>query len=297
MTTELSVLNRGKAISQDDTIRTLLKRSRRFGRAVPIRRALIQDIEPGPVQVTKPGPLAKLLRSPAQLDLLLLIYAVTAGGDWGVTERSETWGRAAGISFATNGSAAAAVSRHLKKLKELKLISTAPAGRMVRITKLLEDGSGEPYTKPSGNETGSRKDIYIKVPFEYWEENYYRTLSMPAKAMLLIAMSLRGRSVVLRQNKEFASWYGISPATVSRGIAELKDQGLLYEYLSEPYLTGDTALGHAIRTRYALSAPFDINVKKAERAAAEAVWTPEGVLATALRYEPRFPAARGADPR
>ncbi|MFB8314668.1 hypothetical protein ACFC5T_40120 [Streptomyces sp. NPDC055961] len=297
MTTELSVLNRDKPVSQDDTIRMLLERSKRSARAVPIRRAFIQDIEPGPGQVTKPGPFAKLLRSPAQLDLFLLIHAVTARADWGVTERSETWGRAAGISFGTDGSASAAVSRHLNKLKVLKLISTAPDGRKTRITKQLEDGSGDPYTKPSGNETGSRKDIYIKLPFEYWERNYYRTLSMPAKAMLLIVMSLRDRSVVLRQNKEFASWYGISTATVSRGMAELKDQGLLYEYLSEAYLTGDTPLGRDTRTRYALSAPFDINVKKAVRDAAEAMWTPEGVLATALRYKPSLDSFRGAVPR
>nr|WP_199885614.1 hypothetical protein [Streptomyces sp. CB00455] len=183
MNTELTVLQQDKAVGQDDTIRMLLGESKRYSRAVPIRRAFIQDADPGPRLVTRPGPFPKLLRSPGRLDLLLLIHCVAAHAEWGVTRRSETWGRAAGISFATDGTASAAVSRHLAKLKDLKLISTAPDGRMTRITKLLEDGSGNPYTRPSGNAEGSRKDIYFKVPFAYWEQGYYRSLDMPAKAI------------------------------------------------------------------------------------------------------------------
>ncbi|MFD7628989.1 hypothetical protein ACFV7Q_23650 [Streptomyces sp. NPDC059851] len=48
MNTELTVLQRDKAVSQDDTIRMLLGESKRYSRAVPIRRAFIQDADPGP---------------------------------------------------------------------------------------------------------------------------------------------------------------------------------------------------------------------------------------------------------
>ncbi|UNM13108.1 hypothetical protein J4032_17850 [Streptomyces formicae] len=233
MNTELTVLKRDMAVSQDDTIRMLLEQSKRTGRAVLIRRAFVQDADPGLRLVTRPGPFSKMLRSNERLDLFLLIHCVTARADWGVTHRSETWGRAAGISFATNGTASAAVSRHLHKLKELKLISTEPYGRMVKITKLLEDGSGDPYTLPSGDKEGSRKSTYFKVPFAYWEQHYYRKLSMPAKAMLLILMSQRSPSFALHKAREYALWYGVSPSTVGRGIEELKKKRLLYEFLSE----------------------------------------------------------------
>ncbi|MFI1466205.1 helix-turn-helix domain-containing protein [Streptomyces wuyuanensis] len=278
---ELSVMDRDIPVSQDDTISMLLKDSKRHGRAVPIRRAFVQDTEPGPVLRQKPGPLPKLLRSPAAFDLYLLIHAITAGGDFGVTQRYETWGRATGISFATNGSASAAVSRQLAKLKQLKLISTTADGRKTRITKRLEDGSEDPYTVPSG---GSRKDIYFKLPFEYWEQGLHNALSMPAKGMLLIAMSLRKRAFALPQNKDFAKWYGISPATVSRGIADLKKTGLLLEYMTEAFLTGESPTGRAERTLYVLKPPYNINIKKTDREAEERALTPEGILATALSH-------------
>ncbi|RPK32105.1 hypothetical protein EES40_36835 [Streptomyces sp. ADI93-02] len=292
--TELTVLKRDMAVSQDDTIRMLLEQSKRTGRAVLIRRAFVQDADPGLRLVTRPGPFAKMLRSNERLDLFLLIHCVTARADWGVAHRSETWGRAAGISFATNGTASAAVSRHLHKLKELKLISTEPYGRMTKITKLLEDGSGDPYTLPSGDKEGSRKSTYFKVPFAYWEQRYYRSLSMPAKAMLLILMSQRSPSFVLHKAREYALWYGVSPSTVGRGIEELKKRRLLYEFLSEQQLDGFSVLGQSTHVRWALAAPFDLNVNKTEREAAEAAWTPEGVARTALRIGARIPALSGA---
>ncbi|WP_052425217.1 hypothetical protein [Streptomyces fulvoviolaceus] len=294
MKTELTVLKRDKAVSQDDTIRMLLNESKRSGRAVPIRRAFVQDAAPGPRLVTQPGPLRHLLRSPERLELFLLVHCVASRDNWGVTRRSETWGRAAGISFATDGTASAAVSRHLAKLKKLKLITTAPDGRMTRITKLLEDGSGDPYTLPSGNEEGSRKDIYFKVPFAYWEQDYYKSLTMPAKAMLFIFMSQRSRSFVLHKEKQFASWYGISPATVGRGITELKAKGLLYEFLTEQYLDGSSIFGQSTGVRWALAAPFGLNINKKDREAAFAAWTPSGVASTALRIASRVPVLSGA---
>ncbi len=287
---ELTVLQRQKPVGQDDTIRMLLDQSKRSGRAVPIRRAFVQDAEPGLRLVTRPGPFPKLLRSPERLELFLLIHCVTASADWGVTARSETWGRATGISFATNGTASAAVSRHLARLKDLKLISTAPDGRMTRITKLLEDGSGAPYSLPSGSDQGTRKDTYFRVPFAYWEQHYYKTLSMPAKAMLFIFLAMRSPfSIIMRKDREFADWYGVSPSTVNRGIAELKDKGLLYEFVSEQFLDGASVFGQNTRVRWALAAPFDLNVNKKDREAAEAAWTPEGAASTALRIGPGVP--------
>ncbi|MFJ3833806.1 hypothetical protein ACIPWI_38580 [Streptomyces sp. NPDC090046] len=292
MTTELTVLKRHSPVTRDDAIRMLLQQSRRAGRAVPIRRAFVQGAGSGPRIVTEPGPLHRLLRSGERLELLLLVHCVASGGDWGVTARSETWARAAGISFATDGTASAAVSRHLAGLRELGLVGTASDGRMTRIFKLLEDGSGTPYTAPSGKADRSRKDVYFKVPFEYWEQRFYESLSVPAKAMLLIFMSLRSRSFALRQDKKFASWYGISPSTAGRGIRELEEKELIYPFLSEQHLDGFAVLGQSTRERWALAAPFDLN--KTDREAAETVWTVEDVARTAARFAASLPAPPAA---
>ncbi|WP_406087746.1 hypothetical protein [Streptomyces virginiae] len=160
---------------------------------------------------------------------------------------------------------------------------------MTRIFKLLEDGSGDPYTAPSGSPDGSRKDVYFKVPFEYWEQHFHESLPVLAKAMLLILMSLRSRLFVRRQDKVFASWYGISPSTVGRGIRELEEKEPIYPFLSEQHLDGFAVLGQNTRERWALAAPFDLNINKTDREAAEASWTVEGVARTAARFSAGLP--------
>lgn len=130
-----------RPMTQDQTIEWLLARSQRRNRTVPLRRSFVQiAVEDGPRSASVPGPLADLMRNEPALDLLLLVHAVTTGGDFGVTERSETWARATGVSFATDGSASAPVSRLWHKLERLNLITRSQDGRKTRVTKLREDG-------------------------------------------------------------------------------------------------------------------------------------------------------------
>lgn len=168
---------------------------------------------------------------------------------------------------------------------------------MTRITKLLKDGSGALYSLPSGSDQGTRKDTYFRVPFAYWEQHYYKSLSMPAKAMLFIFMAMRNpSSIVMRKDREFAAWYGVSPSTVSRGIAELKAKDLLYEFVSEQFLDGSSVFGQSTRVRWALAAPFDLNINKKDRETAETAWTRQGAAATALRIAPTVPVLAAALP-
>lgn len=186
-------------------------------------------------------------------------------------------------------------------MRELDLVDTAPDGRMTRIFKLFEDGSGDPYTAPPGKAEGSRRDVYFRVPFAYWEQGFHESLSVLAKVMLLICMSMRSRSFVLRQDKKFTSWYGISPSTAGRGIRELQEKELVYPVLCEQHLDGFAVLGQSTRERWALAAPFDLNVNKTGREAAESLWTVEGVARTAARFAAVLPAppaaAQAARPR
>ncbi|MER6292386.1 hypothetical protein [Streptomyces althioticus] len=250
-------------LTQAETIEWLLKRSRRTNRTVPIRRAFVQDTEDGPILRQKPGPLCQLVRHERALDLLLLVYAVTSGGDFSVTERAETWGRASGLSFATDGSASATVSRQWRKLDDLRLIQRSSEGRFLRVTKLLEDGTGAPYTRPTGSET-TRKDVYFQLPFRYWEDGFHDRLKMPAKVVMLVGMSLRKAKFSIVP-EAYERWYGISKATLRRGVDQLLKAQMLDEVDEEHFITGETPTGRGTRTLYAFRQPYNLNVNKTDR--------------------------------
>ncbi|MFE7243762.1 hypothetical protein [Streptomyces sp. NPDC057580] len=46
--------------------------------------------------------------------------------------------------------------------------------------------------------------------------------------------------------------------------------------------------------RWALAAPFDLNINKTDREAAAAAWTPAGAASTALRIASGVPVLSGA---
>ncbi|MFF4653708.1 hypothetical protein [Streptomyces sp. NPDC001380] len=242
-----SVPAQGK-LSQPQTIKLILDRSQRPTRTVPIRRTFLQQgASTGP---KTPGPLHELVRRSQKraFDLYILVSAVTSGGDFSVTEWSTTWARSVGIFDETSGTAA--VSRAWKVLEELNLISRkrGKGGKTV-ITKLNEDGSGSPYSPPAGGEP------YFQLPFDYWDNNWHNTLSLPGKAMLLVASSQRKTDFTLPQER-MPKWYGISPDTAGKGIRELINNNILVHTGDEWYDTLSTRSGRASRPLYALWPPF-----------------------------------------
>ncbi|MGV9563888.1 hypothetical protein [Streptomyces sp. NPDC003480] len=238
-------------LGQPETIKLILERSQRPTRTVPIRRAFLQR-EVSKSGSKSPGALAELVRRSAKrpLDLYLLLSAVTSGGDFSVTEWSTTWARSVAIFDEKAGTAA--VSRAWKVLKELGLISRARGeGGKSNITKMHEDGSGRPYTSP-GEGIG---DPYFQLPYEYWDKNWHNTLSVPGKAMLLIASSQRKLKFTLPQER-MPEWYGVSADTAGKGIRELMKHGILVQVGDEWYDTLKTRSGRGSRPVYGLWPPF-----------------------------------------
>ncbi|MFE7540826.1 hypothetical protein [Streptomyces platensis] len=237
-------------LGQPETIKLILDRSQRPNRTVPIRRALLQrEARDG---TKSPGALAALVRRSAKrpLDLYLLLSAVTSGGDFSVTEWSTTWARSVGIFDETAGTAA--VSRAWKVLKELQLITRARGeGGKSTLTKLHEDGSGRPYTTP-GEGLG---DPYLQLPYEYWDRGWHNVLSLPGKAMLLIASNERKLRFTLPQER-MPGWFGISADSAGKGIRELSEHDILVQLDDEWYDTLKTRSGRASRPVYGLRPPF-----------------------------------------
>jgi hypothetical protein len=200
-----------------DTIEAFLLRSKRKG-SVGIRQSFLQSGR-GPLA----GSAAVLAwfvrrRDEMALDLYLLLILRGRGARYGghfVGVQSGTWTRALGRDGA---SASQMLSRALRRLEEHRLVKRSKTRKGVRIELLKEDGSGAAYSPPGPN------DFYFRLPFEYWLADHYVSLSLPGKAMLLIALGEQPEfELPVAQAPKF---YGLSPETAARGFDELVRVGL-----------------------------------------------------------------------
>ncbi|MFJ3969003.1 hypothetical protein ACIPYR_12670 [Streptomyces parvus] len=261
----------GRVMTQEESIEYLLGRSQRHGDVFPIRREFIRSRTEGLYgePTTGPGPLSKLLRAPHAFELLLLVHSVTTGGDFGVTERSQLWARAAGLYLPADRNASVVVSRQWQHLEKLGLIERRQHGRFKRIVKRRECGLvGEvsvPYTAP----TGARGDVYFRVPFAYWREGWHQKLGMPGKAVLLAAMSRRRETFTLPQDTRGAGALGLGRHTMTRGIDDLLSHKLLVKADTDEMIDARTMRGYAWVHTYQLAQPFNINLSKSESARLE----------------------------
>lgn len=256
-----------RVMTQEESIEYLLGRSKRKDDTFPIRREFLQARVEGLLgePTTGPGPLSKLLRAPHALELLLLVYAVTTGGDFGVTERSQLWARAAGIYMLPDRNASVAVSRQWQHLEKLGLIKRRQHGRFKRIIKRHECGLGGgrlsvAYSTP----TGVKGDVYFRVPFAYWREGWHQKLDIPGKAVLLAAMSRRRETFTLPQDTRGARALGLSRHTVTRGIDELLSHELLVKTGTDEVVNARTKRGYESVHTYQLAKPFNINLSNSE---------------------------------
>jgi hypothetical protein len=201
-----------------DTIEAFLFRSKRR-RTVGIRRSFLQL---GRGARAGAAVLAWFVRRRDELalDLYLMLILRGRGARYGghfVDVQSGTWTRALGREGA---SASQSLSRALSRLEAHHLLKRVKTRKGVRIELLKEDGSGAAYTPPAGGPN----DPYFQLPLDYWLADHYMQLSMPAKAILLIALGEQAEfELPVAQAPTF---YGISPETASRGFDELVRAGL-----------------------------------------------------------------------
>jgi hypothetical protein len=215
---------------------------------VPIRRSFVQ----APGRGGGPGPLAAFVRQRRgrTLDLYLLLHAVASAPPYDARFPSAVWARALGLG--TGGGTDSAVSKSWAWLESQKLIASRRRGRLREVTLLQEDGSGQPYRHP-GEHGSEARGHYFKLPHAYWEGNFPNRMSLPGRAVLLIALSLRDDFVL--PTERGARWYGLSRDTVRKGLRELRLLGLLdMKEITRPAPL--SALGYTQERHYTLRAPF-----------------------------------------
>jgi hypothetical protein len=206
------------AISRHETLVDLLAQSKRD--FVPIRVTFVQQ---GKGKETKAGPLASFVarHDERALDAYLFVHAVASARPWSCDYPMSMWVRALGLGeSAERASAHAAASKIMRRLVDRHLITRDRVGRTSSITLLDEDGRGGRYTHPA-----ETQEPYLQLSHRYWHDRHYETLSLPAKAILLIALSLRQGFPLPYERGP--SWYGISADSTERGLRDLERAGLL----------------------------------------------------------------------
>jgi hypothetical protein len=244
------------------TIERLLDRSGRD--TVPLDRRFVQQRVDN--NRPAPGPLATFVRRSREsaLEQYLVLHATASNNDEGqydVRLPAATWGRVIGAYFdpetgVVDDAGLHAVSRNWSFLKKLKLVETQRISRRTRAWLLADDGTGDPYQHPGENAQGKKLADgtgYIQLPYAYWRDRWHEKLSLRAKAMLLIAMTL-GDGFPLPA-AQLPGWYGISESTCERGLGELHEAGLLHrERHRRPEV--DSPVGFADVYHYELRPPF-----------------------------------------
>lgn len=233
-------------LSQQDTLADLLTQTKRL--FTPIRKTFVQQ---GRGASTKPGPMRTFLSSHDDrgFDLYLLVHAMASAYPWNCDYPAATWVRALGLAEAAEPSSArGAVSKITRRLVDRNLIARTRTGRTASLVLLREDASGEPYQHPSDN-----REAYLKLPHAYWLLGHHADLTLPAKAMLLVAHHQRDGFYLPAEKAE--PWYGISGDSAGRGLRELRDRGLI-TFRQEWIKNQRSDTGWIEQRHYTLTGPY-----------------------------------------
>lgn len=223
---------------------------------MPIRKTFLQI---GRGKKTKPGPMAGFVSSHDQrgLDAYLFVHALASSSPWNCDYPAGMWVRALGLADnAEPASARSAVSKVMKRLEDRQLIERKRVGRTSSIILLKEDGCGDAYEHPH---VAQQNETWLQLPHAYWSDKYHQSLSLPGKALLLVALSLRDGFVLPYDRAP--EWYGISADSAERGLRELTKAGVL-EYEQRWVKNHRSDTGWIEQRHYTLIGPFSGAARK-----------------------------------
>jgi hypothetical protein len=228
--------------ARGEYLRQVLGGTRRT--AVPIREAFLQIRGKRP----EPGVLSDFVKDQSEhaLDLYLLILAATPAPPYRLFLNTDFWATLLRRDDQSRRNARLALRRSVSALVSLDLIVNETRLGVPLVQLLDESGSCELYHHP-----GKKGDRYITLPHSYWQEGLDRRLSLRAKAVLLIARSLRpeGFTLPLAHSRE---WYGLSADTLRRGMDELV-KARLVRYTSADVPAPSAPHGTSVRRTYVLA--------------------------------------------
>ena len=140
------------------------------------------------------------------------------------------------------------VSRNWSWLEAQKLVRSERDHRVRKVFLLLENGSGRPFERATGQGRG-----FFKLPYAYFIQRWHRELRLAGKATLLICLAQAPTFTLPTEHA--ATWYGVSADTLQRGLDELRDLGLLKVW-NRAKKAPRTRFGYTMENHYALQGPF-----------------------------------------
>lgn len=170
--------------------------------------------------------------------------------------------------------AIAALQRH-------RLVAARETGTSIQMRPLREDGSGEPWTAPTGQDEDPDLKHYMAVPHDLFSDEVLDQLHLPGLAVLLVALKETSATSVFSVPVErFDGWYGFSERTAERGYRELVEAGLLRVHRQ---LVSDSRMPRGVKARYhrALLGPFGTQARRDAQQRAQEKRTAAGKAATA----------------
>jgi hypothetical protein len=182
----------------------------------PIRKIFVQRPNTESVRASVLSQLVKT-RQHRPLKTLLLLHALEPV--LGDPLPLATWAKMLDTRKLPCSSAQA--SSAINALVRRDLATRTDQGQYVVVKPLLEDGSGEDYSRPGslGSDVGRG---YFTIPYQFWTEGLVDELSLPGTAMFLIMLEETTQNATFAMAVERASeWYGISERTAERGFSEL----------------------------------------------------------------------------
>lgn len=228
---------------------------------VPLRKIFVQRPKGSAQLESKPdrpsiraSSLADLVtgRQERALDLLLLVHALWPVLD-GTPLALSVWAKLLSVkSPCTPAGARAAITT----LEQHQLLHCHWEKRIPVLAPLLEDGSGEPWTKAGAK--AEEGPGYFTIPHDYWNLGFSEDLKLPGKAMLLIiaADTQSSKTPAFKMAYERAKeWYGISERTAERGYAQLR-KAEMATYKIQKVKDDRHPAGRRTVYWWALNAPF-----------------------------------------
>lgn len=218
----------GNLLASAMTLARAIKRQ--TGReAIPLRSRFIRDVG-SPMGNVADTPLRMLVRRGDRDGITLRLYLgllwLSTAPPYDSSVAADQWGRLLALDLQTNYRRR--VYDALKRLEGQRLIKVnRKRGTTSTITLLDEGGKGIPYNAPK--QARRPEDAWIKVPSGLWQKEEFYDLKTPGLAMLLaiLADTSPKTGYAWWSPAHFERRIGLSQSTRSRGVAELRDAGLL----------------------------------------------------------------------
>lgn len=229
----------------------------------PVRKILVQRPSEA---AERPSTIGEMVSERQENALRLLLLALAFQPLEGLALPPQRW---AGLVNCSSKLACSQsqLARAIKQLQDRRLVVRDGTTHLFGLVPLMEDGSGQGYTRPTAKGAVVGKGFFI-VPHDAWTSGLIDNLRLPGLAMFLISLhdTHQKPSFQVPLDK-MAKWYGVSERTAERGYDELANQRVLLTR-TQRVAARSAASGLRTVTHRALADPYSKSAREALQAAA-----------------------------